>query len=39
MWAGRLEFVTFITLIIQIVVSIPPKRFMEWVASKRRWDS
>lgn len=39
MWAGRLEFVTFITLIIQIVVSIPPKRFMEWVASKRRWDA
>lgn len=35
MWAGRLEFVTLLALIIQIVVSATPSSFMGWVHAHR----
>ena len=35
MWAGRLEFVTLLALIIQIVVSITPTGLVGWVHARR----
>lgn len=35
MWAGRLEFVTLLALLIQIVVSATPTRFVGWVHMRR----
>ena len=34
MWAGRLEFVTLLALIIQIFVSITPSSFVGWVHAR-----
>ncbi len=35
MWAGRLEFVTLIAVLIQIVVSATPSSFVGWVHTRR----
>ena len=35
MWAGRLEFVTLLALIVQIVVSATPSGLVGWVHAKR----
>ena len=35
MWAGRLEFVTLLALMIQIIVSITPTSLVGWVHAKR----
>lgn len=35
MWAGRLEFITLLALIIQIFVSITPRQLVGWVHDKR----
>lgn len=35
MWAGRLEFVTLLALLIQIVVSATPTSFVAWAHSRR----
>lgn len=35
MWAGRLEFVTLLALIVQIVVSATPSSFLGWVYTRR----
>ena len=35
MWAGRLEFVTLIAVIIQIVVSATPSSFVSWLHVRR----
>jgi len=37
MWAGRLEFVTLLALIIQIVASATPNRLSAWIERKREW--
>lgn len=34
MWAGRLEFLTLLALIVQIFVSLTPKKLSEWAAVK-----
>lgn len=34
MWAGRLEFVTLLALLIQLVVSLTPSRFLGWVHAR-----
>ena len=34
MWAGRLEFVTLLALLVQIVVSITPTSFVGWVHAR-----
>ena len=39
MWAGRLEFVTLLALIIQIVVSATPTKLVGWVHMKREHSS
>lgn len=35
MWAGRLEFVTLLALLIQIVVSLTPSEFVGWAHARR----
>ena len=35
MWAGRLEFVTLVAVIIQIVVSSTPSKLVGWVHARR----
>ena len=35
MWAGRLEFVTLIAVLIQIVVSATPSSFVGWVHARK----
>ena len=35
MWAGRLEFVTLLALIVQIVVSATPSKLVSWVHVRR----
>ena len=35
MWAGRLEFVTLLALLVQIVVSITPTGFVGWMHARR----
>ena len=36
MWAGRLEFVTLIAVIVQIVVSATPSGLVGWIHSRRK---
>ena len=39
MWAGRLEFVTLVAVLIQIVVSATPRKFADWAHGKRDGDA